>query len=166
MAYSDFKNNVTYSVASKAIESVIKYINNPDKRQENLLRLVDLSQKLMGDKFRKEVFDGARNLIIDDDSKWMQYVNKLINELDPNVVKMHALNLGYQSAFYGYTKTQELSKQYGYKIPWIILMDPTSACNMHCKGCWAAEYGKSLNLSYEDLDSIITKGKSWEYIFI
>ena len=159
MAYADFKNNVTYSVASKAIEGAIKYINDSDKRQEKLLKLVDLSQKIMGDKFRTEVFDGARNLISDNDNKWMQYVNKAINELDPNVVKMHALNLGYQSAFYGYSKTVEFEKEYGYKIPWIILMDPTSACNMHCKGCWAAEYGKSLNLSYEDLDSIICQGE-------
>ena len=120
MAYNDFKNAVTYQVASKAIDSVIKYINDPDKRQDKLLKLVDLSQKLMGDKFRKEVFDGARNLISDDQNKWMIYVNKLINELDPNVVKMHALNLGYQSAFYGYSKTQELAKKYGYKIKFLI----------------------------------------------
>ena len=38
-------------------------------------------------------------------------------------------------------------------------MDPTSACNLHCTGCWAAEYGHKLNLSYEDLDRIITQGK-------
>lgn len=34
-------------------------------------------------------------------------------------------------------------------------MDPTSACNLHCVGCWAADYGNQLNLSYEDLDSIV-----------
>ena len=44
-------------------------------------------------------------------------------------------------------------------MPWAILMDPTSACNMHCTGCWAAEYGNRLNLSLEALDSIIRQGK-------
>ena len=44
-------------------------------------------------------------------------------------------------------------------IPWAILLDPTSACNLHCTGCWAAEYGNRLNLSYEDIDSIIEQGK-------
>ena len=44
-------------------------------------------------------------------------------------------------------------------IPWLILMDPTSACNLHCTGCWAAEYGHKLNLTYEEMDSIITQGK-------
>lgn len=35
-------------------------------------------------------------------------------------------------------------------IPWLILMDSTSACNLHCAGCWAAEYGNRLNLTFEE----------------
>ena len=38
-------------------------------------------------------------------------------------------------------------------------MDPTSACNLKCTGCWAAEYGHLLNLSFEDMDRVITQGK-------
>ena len=30
---------------------------------------------------------------------------------------------------------------------------------MHCTGCWAAEYGNKLNLSFEEIDSIIRQGK-------
>ena len=39
-------------------------------------------------------------------------------------------------------------------------MDPTSTCNLKCYGCWAAQYGNKLNLSYEDLDKIILQGKA------
>ena len=38
-------------------------------------------------------------------------------------------------------------------------MDPTSACNLHCTGCWAAEYGHKLNLTFDELDNIVTQGK-------
>ena len=38
-------------------------------------------------------------------------------------------------------------------------MDPTSACNLKCTGCWAAEYGHQLSLSNELLDRIITEAK-------
>ena len=38
-------------------------------------------------------------------------------------------------------------------------MDPTSACNLHCTGCWAAEYGNKLNLSYDELASIVRQGR-------
>ena len=47
-------------------------------------------------------------------------------------------------------------------------MDPTSACNLHCTGCWAAEYGNKLNLSFDDLDRIVEQGKElgiYMYIF-
>jgi MoaA/NifB/PqqE/SkfB family radical SAM enzyme len=37
--------------------------------------------------------------------------------------------------------------EHGCNVPWAILMDPTSACNLHCTGCWAAEYGNKLNLT-------------------
>ena len=44
-------------------------------------------------------------------------------------------------------------------IPWLILMDPTSACNLHCTGCWAAEYGNKLNLTYDELSDVVKQGK-------
>ena len=56
------------------------------------------------------------------------------------------------------TGTPRHRTQHGCNIPWAVLMDPTSACNLHCTGCWAAEYGHNLNLSYDDLDSIINQG--------
>lgn len=51
----------------------------------------------------------------------------------------------------------------GYKnkcsIPRVLLIDPTSSCNLKCKGCWAADYKKGDNLSYEKLDEIITESE-------
>ncbi|MEJ1729839.1 radical SAM protein, partial [Escherichia coli] len=38
-------------------------------------------------------------------------------------------------------------------------MDPTSACNLKCTGCWAADYGNKMNMSYETLNDIIRQGK-------
>ena len=52
-------------------------------------------------------------------------------------------------------KPQEVQLQH----PWAILLDPTSACNLHCTGCWAAEYGNRLNLTFDEIDSIVTQGK-------
>ena len=31
--------------------------------------------------------------------------------------------------------------------------------NLHCTGCWAAEYGNKLNLTFEEIDDIIRQGK-------
>ena len=81
----------------------------------------------------------------------VQYVNRGLDELDPQVIKMTALNLGFQAAFVGTKQIRMNREKYNCNIPWTMLMDPTSACNLHCTGCWAAEYGHKLNLSYEKL---------------
>lgn len=68
-------------------------------------------------------------------------------------------NFFFNANLTGWPKQEENRKKYGCNIPWAILLDPTSACNLHCTGCWAAEYGNKLNLTVEEIDSIIRQGK-------
>jgi MoaA/NifB/PqqE/SkfB family radical SAM enzyme len=43
--------------------------------------------------------------------------------------------------------------------PLILIIDPTSACNLSCKGCWAADYKKSSHISYKRLDELLAEAK-------
>ena len=140
-----------------AIDAVLKHVKKD--REKGLLELVDLTEKYMGDNFQKENYEATRKMIQDPDNKWVKYVNHMIDELDPYVIRQTALNLGYEAAFYGTKTIREMRKKYDCNIPWLILMDPTSACNLHCTGCWAAEYGHKLNLTFDELDNIVTQGK-------
>ena len=88
-----------------------------------------------------------------------RYVTSIVKDLHPNVLKTTLMNLGFEALYNGTKTIREMRKIHNCNIPWIILMDPTSACNLHCTGCWAAEYGNKLNLSFEDMDSIVTQGK-------
>lgn len=51
-------------------------------------------------------------------------------------------------------------------IPRDLLIDPTSRCNLKCKGCWAADYKKNKDLSYEKLDEILTDAQKMGVIDI
>ena len=70
-----------------------------------------------------------------------------------------AVNFFINAAMVGWDVQDAARKKYNCNIPWTILVDPTSACNLHCTGCWAAEYGNKLNLSFDEIDSIICQGK-------
>ena len=142
---------------SLAIDAALKSLNKD--REKALLNIVNLVQKFMGNNFRKESYEGAKKMIMNPDHKWMRYVNRLLDETDPHVAKMTALNLGYQAAFAGTKKIRKMREVEQCNIPWLILMDPTSACNLHCTGCWAAEYGNRLNLTLDEMDSVVTQGK-------
>lgn len=48
------------------------------------------------------------------------------------------------------------NRKYGSVIPRLMLIDPTSACNLKCTGCWAADYDKNHRLTFEKLDELIT----------
>ena len=56
---------------------------------------------------------------------------------------------------------KELINGWRYKtfIPRVLLIDPTSSCNLKCKGCWASDYSKQDHLSYEKLDDIVTQAR-------
>lgn len=77
------------------------------------------------------------------------------------------MNLGYGAAFNGTRTIRENREKYKCNIPWLILFDPTSDCNMHCIGCWAGTYGHKYSLSYDDMDKIVREGKELGvYIYI
>lgn len=52
-----------------------------------------------------------------------------------------------------------LNRKYRSVLPRLLMIDPTSSCNLKCKGCWAADYQKNSNLSYEKLDELLTEAK-------
>jgi MoaA/NifB/PqqE/SkfB family radical SAM enzyme len=52
-----------------------------------------------------------------------------------------------------------LNRKYRTVTPRLLLIDPTSRCNMKCTGCWAADYKASSDLSYEKLDELFTDAR-------
>ncbi|MCI1958068.1 MAG: radical SAM protein [Clostridia bacterium] len=140
-----------------AIDAAIKYTNHD--RAKALTQIVDLTEKKLGDVWPPVAYESLRGVFKDPNSKYMKYANHLLDNTAPKLLKMALLNLGYEAGFRGFHLTQENAKKYGCNIPWVILFDPTSACNLHCTGCWAAEYGNKLNLSFDDMDKLITQGE-------
>ena len=70
------------------------------------------------------------------------------------------------ATLFGFAEQQANVEKYGCNIPWAILLDPTSACNLHCTGCWATEYGNRLNLTYDEMDSIVNQANELGCYFL
>ena len=96
-----------------------------------------------------------KSVLGDPDNNWYRLMVSIFTEIDPDVRRAIFENFVINATVRAGEVHDALTRQYDCNIPWAILMDPTSACNLHCVGCWAAEYGNRLNLSYEELDSII-----------
>lgn len=152
---------MTHSMQRKVMEKLIDTALSKVRadREKSLLKVVELAEGFYGDAYPKEKYEQVKAAIRDPENRWMKMIDRVIEETDPHVAKMTALNLGYEAFLRGTKMIRKNREKYNCSIPWLILFDPTSACNMHCAGCWSGTYGQKHNLTYEDMDSIITQGK-------
>ena len=51
------------------------------------------------------------------------------------------------------------SKKASKKIFRLFQIEPTMRCNLHCKGCYAANYSQEDELELEVIDRVLTEGK-------
>ncbi len=147
------------------LKTAFSYLGkNPD---ENIPKLMKWTDRLAGDgenSFKKHR-DVIRNVINDPDCNMHKLIWSLWDDIDSHVLEKAFENFALNAVLLGWKKEEELRKKYDCNIPWAILLDPTSACNLHGTGCWAAEYGNKLNLSFDEIDSIITQGKEMGVYF-
>ena len=156
------QTKMSHKMERKAVGVIIDNILKGMKkdREKELLKLVDLAEKFYGKDYKKEDYDKYRDYIKNPDNRIMKTINSLLDECDPNVVKIFIQNFLYESLFRGTQQVRKSREQYNCNIPWLILFDPTDACNMHCIGCWAGTYGHKHNLSLDDMDKIVSEGKA------
>ena len=147
----------TRATLGKTIDIILKNANKDSDKE--IGKLVDRMGKYMDGEDLGVDFDKLKEMVCNKDATLNKYINRVLDEVDPKVLKTMALNLGYEAFMYG-TKTIRKNREiHNCNVPWLILMDPTSACNLHCTGCWAAEYGNRLNLTLDEMDSVVTQGK-------
>ncbi len=149
----------TFSESVKAFgaKQVLGYLQkNPEK---HIPQIIDWLEKSGGTKAMPGQLAFVKNVLSDKDNKWYKYVMGIFNDIDPHCIEKFMEDFVINSALLGLPQEKKMQEKYNCNIPWTILFDPTSACNMACTGCWAAEYGHTLALSYEDMDKIITQGK-------
>ena len=148
--------NVSMTIKKLGIEQAFKYLyKEPEK---NLIKLMDWADKFSKGEFASQRRT-VRQAIEDPDNVYYPYIRHLVNDVDIDVLTTLAVNLFINASLVGWDIQEEARKKYNCNIPWAILLDPTSACNLHCTGCWAAEYGNKLNLTFDEIDSIVRQGK-------
>lgn len=152
-------------VVRMGLKTAFSYLGkNPD---ENIPKLMKWTDRLAvdGENSFKKHRDVIRNVINDPDCNMHKLIWSLWDDIDSHVLEKAFENFALNAVLLGWKKEEELRKKYDCNIPWAILLDPTSACNLHCTGCWAAEYGNKLNLNFDEIDSIITQGKEMGIYF-
>jgi MoaA/NifB/PqqE/SkfB family radical SAM enzyme len=140
--------------AELALDQALKYLNrNPD---ENLPRILDFVERLAPDEGQKKNIRVLKKRLADDERAFAQIKRLASNQkmlknfMNIWVIKAIVLGGPHRNA---------LMKRYNVHIPCAILVDPTSACNLRCRGCWAGKYQQMDRLEPELLNRILREAK-------
>jgi MoaA/NifB/PqqE/SkfB family radical SAM enzyme len=143
-------------VGEKILKETLNYLaKDPEK---NVLKLASLLNKIAYTKVHKEqIAKLARGYNENPNTK--KYINRILTEINPSVRLRAGYNFAINNWLMGIPMQRKKSDELGVNIPNTILIDPTSTCNLRCKGCWAGAQTKHDTLSFELLDRILTEAK-------
>ena len=151
---------ISKTLTTLGLKIAFHYIEkDPEKNLPKLMEWVDRLAGTGPDSFQPQR-DAFRAVINDPSNNMYRLIMNIFRDVDNDVLKATFQNFFLNANIIGWPIQEKFRAEYNCNIPWAILLDPTSACNLHCTGCWAAEYGNKLNLTFDEIDSIIQQGKS------
>ncbi|MCE5256713.1 MAG: radical SAM protein [Spirochaetaceae bacterium] len=146
------------AVGTQVVKQVVQYLGKDPER--NVPRAVDMLMPFAQRGHMQRQLLSVKKIMSEPENNYHGLVLRAFSELAPKVRNQFVANFVYNSAMVGNATALKMKSKYDCNVPWAILMDPTSACNLHCTGCWAAEYSKKDAMDFDTLDSIITQGKA------
>ncbi|MDD4311677.1 MAG: radical SAM protein, partial [Eubacteriales bacterium] len=161
---SDF--TLSENMKAFGVKQVLSYIDkDPEKNVPKILDWLIRTDKngVVSNQART-----IKNAFQDGDNNWRRLILSLWTDIDDGVRRRLFENFVINGSLIGSPRQIKTSEKENCNVPWAILMDPTSACNLHCIGCWAADYGNRMNMSLEQMNDIVRQGKemgTYFYIF-
>jgi uncharacterized Fe-S cluster-containing radical SAM superfamily protein len=152
------KKTVVENAKVYGLKKVITYLDSDPDR--NIPKIINWAEKYDKNGMLDNQIKKTREVLSDKNSNWYQLTKSLWNDIDDGVRKKLFENFIVNASIIAGQRQEKSRIENNCNVPWAILMDPTSACNLKCTGCWAADYGNKMNMSYETLDNIIEQGKA------
>jgi len=143
-------------VGEKLLEQVLNYLEGDPKT--NIPRFLQVLELLTRDPYHKEQIRKVKE-VYENDAVVHEYLNKMFSEIDRGMRHKMVCNVVVNSLLVGAAWRKQAEEKEGIHIPFTILIDPTSACNLKCTGCWAGEYAKHDQLEPELFDRVISEAK-------
>lgn len=149
----DLKTQSLYAIG----KVLMKYVYKNPKR--NAPKIVAIAKQLTKNLFPTN-WDAVLDVVNNPDNAWHDFFYRAMEDIDHDLATKIVLTFGIDAGLNG-TKTLRANREkLGCNIPWVVLLDPTSACNLKCKGCWAAEYGHKSNLTLDEMRKIVGESKA------
>ncbi len=138
--------------AELALDRAIRYIKrDPEK---NLSTIMDFLEKAATLPHHKKMIAIVKRKF-ETDPGVMQQVRRVAG--NPEMLYKLINSWIIQGALVGKQTRNRVAEEIGAHVPAAILIDPTSACNLRCSGCWSGEYNQADKLEPELINRILVE---------
>lgn len=132
-----------------------------DRPEEQLTRLLDLAGRIATTEDHKQAIATVKkNVEPGEDGELPAPVRTLfrgLRQTAPGIRARLFTNALVNGTWKGRTKRDAALRDLGFRPPSIMLISPTMRCNLHCTGCYAADYTKDDDLPYELMDRVLSE---------
>lgn len=131
---------------------------------DNLVRMTYLMELIPRKDYYRERIREFRRLIRERHPS-MEFPRRILRDLHPNQRDKWITNLAVNHLLSGTNKRKAWLEREGYYPPSTVVISPTMRCDLSCFGCYAGDYGKSLELTCEEIDSVLVQMKEMGVYF-
>lgn len=143
-------------ISEKILTQTLNYLEgDPEK---NIPRLTKIFEKMTPVPLHRQFVGNIRNFY-ESNPAIRTYLNSLFTDIDSEMRNKFVTNFVVNSLMLSSERRMQVEEEEGIHVPYTILIDPTSACNLKCAGCWAGQYTKHDQLEPELFDRILTEAK-------
>ena len=131
---------------------------------ETLARMTHLMELIPKKEYYKEKIRWIRQLIRENHPS-IEFPRRILQDIHPNQRSKWITNLAVNHLLSGTNKRKAWADREGFYPPSTVVISPTMKCNLSCYGCYAGDYGKGLELSLEEVDSVLMQMKEMGVYF-
>jgi MoaA/NifB/PqqE/SkfB family radical SAM enzyme len=131
---------------------------------ETLARMTHLMELIPKKDYYKERIRWIRQLIRENHPS-IEFPRRILRDTHPNQRSKWITNLAVNHLLSGTNKRKAWADREGFYPPSTVVISPTMKCNLSCYGCYAGDYGKTLELSLDEIDSVLSQMKEMGVYF-
>ena len=159
----EHKESIVDKGMRTVLQKTIQGIANRSEKQ--LFTMLNLLSKIAPDKDHKKVLESIAHGFKTGDSSFYKTILSMLKRAHPQVVKKIINNLILNEMFFGNKWRTQWKAENNLHPPVFMVISPTYACNLNCKGCYAGLYGNKYRLEYELVQRIIREANDMGIYF-
>ena len=128
---------------------------NPEK---NVAKLFSTVKLLLKDEDSKKTLENIESYY-NNNCAIKHEIEGILKNTNSNYLQKFFKNFLANAIWSGGSKRKKYLEKEDVKVPFTILISPSMRCNLHCAGCYGADYLKGEGLTFEEVDKIIKEAR-------